>query len=709
MKSAMAWTNLRDDLDLYNGTRSAEGLPTWVIHDRWRNRFVNIGWLEYELLKRWHLQDPVKIAQAVCEDTTLHAVPEDIAILDEFLKKNELVSGAQEHTSARLIESAREMRETTKKKAGIMKYLFVRIPLFRPDNFLQQTLWMVKPLITRRAFHIFCVAGFLAILLVLQQWHIFLGYVKDSLSWQGFFFLTIALAVSKSIHELGHAYTCKRFGLKVATIGLMLMLIFPFFYTDTTESWKLESRKKRLAIGIAGVTAELGLAIIATWLWVLLPDSGVRFACFYLATASWIATIAINISPFLRWDGYWVLSDLIGIQNLRERSNKLAKWNLGRLIMGFDTPKPGAIPENLHAFVIVFAYFSWVYRIGVFLLIGGAMYAMTFKLLGIFFMAMMITKMALGPIAKTLHEWWQHRSEMHWNRHSISAFSLFGIILLVLIIPWRASVLAPAILAPEYHVEVFPGEEGEIEFVAERGASYQRGDILFRMKNSDLAYEKEIAQRNIEYYKTSLQRMGNQDLLEARAIDREQLQTASSEYVKFSRRIQRLGARAPFDGEVIWVNELATQNGWMDNRTPILTYIDRNSQQVYAYVDEYDLERIQIGGKVSFYPENSYFSKINGKVLSIDEANTGTLDYDILATSQGGKIPAERHQETGKFVPTQSIYRVRIQVTNIDQENDNVSYPLLLRGYARLAGERKSIILRVFDSVVGVIIRESGF
>jgi len=201
MNGAAAIAPLREDIDLYPGTRGSEGLPTYVLHDRWRNKFINIGWLEFEMLKRWHLKDPQAIANAVCEQTTLYAEAEDVVALTDFLKKQELIIDSHDSSSimargAKMVEQKRKSRI----KLNPMAYLMFRIPLVRPDNFLQSTMWMVRPFMTKTALTVNLFLLLMGAILVLQQWHSFLAYVDRALSLDGAVYLFFALAVSKSFH-----------------------------------------------------------------------------------------------------------------------------------------------------------------------------------------------------------------------------------------------------------------------------------------------------------------------------------------------------------------------------------------------------------------------------------------------------------------------------------------------------------------------------
>jgi len=698
---------LRQDVEIYSGTKSYEGMPTYVLHDKWKNKFVNIGWLEFEILSRWGLKDAKKIASSICNETTLYADEKDVEALAVYLEKHELlVNYKSSEVTANLIDSRKKFDEQKLKqrvKLNPMAYLAFKVPLIKPNNFLNATLWMAKPFMSINAFYIYLALLVFTIPLVLQQWHSFTSYFSGLFSLNGAVYLFFALAISKTLHEFGHAYACKRFGLSVPTMGIMWMFIFGFLYTDTTESWKLGSRTKRVAIGSAGVLAELQLAVIATFLWSIMPDGIMRATCFYLATAAWIATLLINLSPFMRWDGYWVLSDLMGIQNLRERSNKLCKWFFGWLVMGFNDEVPVKLPKSQIKFSIIFAILSWVYRIGIFVGIGLLIFDRVFKLLGIFLLVTMVGRMVLWPIIEAMIDWFKRRSDMNWNKYSISSFGVIFFIILLLLIPWRSNIDISGVVAPKYHIEVVPGVEGQVVYIPKYGEFVSKNQKLFELNNPELEAEVEAEQALVNYYELALQRTGNKGLLESRAIDQERLATAKERHLRAVKQLQKLEGYAPYDGRVIGVNKNIKERGWLNQNSPVLTFADTSQLEIYAFIGEYELQLIKTHGVAKFYPENPSFSRILGRVENIDSANVTTLPYEILASNNGGPIPVVTDQETGRLKPERSVYIVRISM------DENVDIPIMLRGRVILKGERKSFIGRFVDAFVGTVIRESGF
>ena len=287
---------LRQDLDFHAGARTASGAPTWVIYDPARHKYFNIGRIEYELLKRWGGQTPSELAQRVSAESSVKAGVVNVEELLAFLKQNQLLRITTEEAVKDLGAQARRMSDAKKRWVRIsVRLLFIRVPLFRPDRFLDATLPWVLPLVTPafRWLMLFC--GVLGIYLASRQWDTFLGTFPDFFSFEGIMIFVLAMAFSKVAHELAHAYTAKYYGLHVPTIGVMFIVLVPvMLYTDGTNAWKLTSRRQRAWIDSAGVLMELGLAIFATLLWSFLPDGPLRSAVFVIAAVNWLTTVFIK-------------------------------------------------------------------------------------------------------------------------------------------------------------------------------------------------------------------------------------------------------------------------------------------------------------------------------------------------------------------------------------------------------------------------------
>jgi putative peptide zinc metalloprotease protein len=697
---------LREDLDFYEGPFSRNGEPTWTIHDPVRNKFFSIGWLEFELLKHWVLRHPLLIANRTNSQTPLDAQVADIEALDAFLLRNELVCAEDNESSDALLQ-----RFLRKKRGGIWsfvlhRYLFFRIPLVHPDRFLDATLPIVKPVFSRLFAWILVFAAVLGIYLVIRDWNTFTQTFQYLFSLEGILYFALALIVSKCLHEMGHAYTCKRYGLKVPTMGVAFLVLWPFLYTDTTESWKLASRRKRMAIGVAGIAAELGFAVFATLLWSFLPEGALRGAVFFVATASWVITLAININPFMRWDGYYLLSDLLGVQNLQTRSFALGKWRLREFLFGLGEPPPETLSPRLRRLLVIYAYGTWLYRFVLFLGIAVLVYYMFFKALGIVLMLIELAWFIGRPIYAEMSAWYDRRTVLEWNRNTVVSAILLALVAAVLIVPWQRSVTAPAVLQPRLHKTFYSPTAARLDKIyVKPGEIVAIGQQLFDLQSSELEFELRRAGNQIKLLRVSLARLGRSDLLESRDMVQQKLQEAMTAYRGYLSQKSQLEILAPFGGEMVTVLDNLTPGLWISNKLPLATLVDKSTISGYAYVTELQLARIEKAATAWFYPENPALSAVRMRVTEIDRASSTSLhEQPVLASTLGGPIPT-RETDDGALVPEHALYRIRLSTGPLPVDLQST----LLRGTVHIEAQSTSWAQGIWRQVTVLLVRESGF
>lgn len=212
------------------------------------------------------------------------------------------------------------------------------MPLFNPDRFLLKTMPLVSRFSTASFRRATVAALICAVVFVLRDWETFSRQAVDMLSWRGLLLYVITLTLVKIAHEFGHAFAAKRHGCRVPTMGVAFMVLWPVAYTDTTDVWRLADHRSRLQVALAGVKTELTIAAWALLSWTWLPDGPVRTAMFLLGTFTWISTVVVNLSPFMRFDGYFALCDVLDQPNLHERSFSMARWWVRRVLLGWDRP-----------------------------------------------------------------------------------------------------------------------------------------------------------------------------------------------------------------------------------------------------------------------------------------------------------------------------------------------------------------------------------
>jgi putative peptide zinc metalloprotease protein len=350
---------LRPGLKLTFNDYDLDGKPQWLIHDSGRNKFFIIGWLEYEILKRWDLGTAEALLDAISKDTTLHVDLADIENLSRFLNNNFLFkkSGYDIYRSA---EEQQLFKNDNVFHWLVNYYLFFRIPLVHPDKFLVRTKKIAELLFNRVTFYVMAFLGIIAIYQVSMQWENFTHTFTSLISWQGLFLYLIVFIFCKMCHELGHAYMCRSYGVPVPTLGVAFLVFWPVLYTDTTLSWSLNS-KARMRIALAGVWVETYVTIIAALIWANTHNTTLQAVCYLVVGVNWVASILINVSPFMRFDGYYVMSDFLRMPNLQPRAFALTRWQMRRILFGWDDPPPERFSRHLRHILLIYSVATLFY------------------------------------------------------------------------------------------------------------------------------------------------------------------------------------------------------------------------------------------------------------------------------------------------------------------------------------------------------------
>lgn len=695
---------LREDLAIFPGPSALDGSPTWTLHDPVRNRFYRLGWREFEIVSRWDAGTAAEIEARVAAETVLRVSADDVAELGRFLFGSDLLRATSAESTDHLIAKFDRQRENLGRWL-LHNYLFMRIPLLRPDGFLTATYPYVKVLFSRAIALALIAIGLAGIYLVARQWDEFLGTFVDMLSIRGAIAFAITLACLKLIHELGHAYTAKRFGCRVPTMGVALLVMVPVLYTDANEAWKLRSRRQRLAIGLAGVSAEFACAAIATCAWGFLPSGPARSAAFLVATSTWLTTLLINLSPFMRYDGYYVLSDWLEMPNLHTRSFALANWWLREKLLGLGDPPPEDMPPGRLHLLVGFAFLTWAYRFSLFLGIAAIVYTFAVKLLGVAMVVVEIGFFIVRPIVMEALVWWRRRGDVRLSPRTLATALAAACAVAALAVPWQTGIEAPAVLKSAQHVGVFVPDFGAqvVSVTVREGDEVARGAELIRLTSPDLDFKLGQARAAVEILEWQLGARGaNADLLSRSLIAEQEYSAALAEYRALSDQKERLDVRGPQAGHAVDLFDGLAPGVWLPAKTRLLSVIDPNQALVEAYLDEVNLDRIAPGAAATFFLDADSRQEIALTVTEVARSSTRVLTEPVLASVAGGPIGV-RATKQNTLIPDRTIYRVLFEPSGATPAPDRLS-----RGTVMIQGRPVSLASRAWRAIQAVFVRESG-
>ncbi|MEQ9994971.1 HlyD family efflux transporter periplasmic adaptor subunit [Pectobacterium versatile] len=696
---------LRDELILHAGPANRDGSPSWTLEDPLRGLYFRIGWAEMAMLSRWSMGNAAQIVAEVNQTSALTLDDSDVQYFNRFLQANSLTRVSGDEAMAQFARQVEQSRVSIWRKL-LKNYLFFRIPLWHPDRFLGATLPWIEPFFSRTFLKLTLLVAVLGLFLAGRQWETFKHTFLHFFTLEGAALAGLTLCFTKILHEFGHAYTCKRFGARVATMGVAFLVMMPVLYTDTSGSWKLTRRRQRMAIGAAGMITELVLAAWATLAWSFLPDGMLRSAAFMLATTTWIMTLAINLSPLMRFDGYFLLSDGLQMPNLQNRGFAIGRWQMREWLFGLGDAPPEHFPRWLQRTLVGYAFAVWIYRFFLFTGIAILVYHMTFKLLGMLLFAIEIGYFVVMPMVNEVREWSKRRKDYRMNRNMTTTLTVSAVVLLLLMIPWQRGVYAPALLRAEQQSSLYMPVPAMIQRIdVQVGQPVHAGQTLFTLSSDALAHERQQLERQIATlsWQSTFQVFNKEAAGDHQRVKQEH-EAALQKLQVLQRQSEQLTVRAPIDGVVADMATPLETGEWLGQGEWLAVVTKPTGGLVEAFVSEKDWQRLRTGAKGTFYLQDVSRSSLPLTVVEI--ARTATRDLNAapeLASIYGGDI-ATLSDAQRKLHPEQAVYRVLLSLPD-----DYRAQPQVLRGTVVMDGEAQSLLIRGWKVVSAVLIRELSF
>ncbi|MEY4909250.1 MAG: hypothetical protein RL260_2968 [Pseudomonadota bacterium] len=704
--TATALPRLRDDLRIEPAAPLLDGAPCWTLTDPLAQRYFQLGAREVQLLSHWTRGTHEALA-GVLQRRGVALTEGELERLLQFLLDNGLVEVDSARTAERLA-TRRAASHATGLTWLLHHYLFFKFPLLRPEAFLRRTLPLVQQLWSRPARLALALIGLTGAYLVSRQWDAYLSTFAEFLSWQGLLAYLTGAVLVKTAHEFGHAYAATYFGCRVPTMGVAVMMGLPMLYSDTSASWRLTQRIPRLWIDAAGMLAELGVAVLATFLWAFLPDGGVRGAVFVLATSSWLMSLAVNLNPFMRFDGYYLLSDAVGLPNLQPRAFALARWHLRECLLRLGETPPEPLPARVQRGMVIYAWAVWVYRLVLYTGIALAVYHWFFKAMGVAMFLVEAGWFIVRPVAAELRQWWARRQVLsHSPRAWVSLVALGGVLLLG-VLPLDRVVRLPALLAPTLDVPLYADVAARIdEVLVQEGQAVRSGQLLLRLSAPTLAQERAQAQTRLAAARARLDRMAGtpRDLAQSMVLVREwQMQQRTLQ--SLDEQQARLEVRAPFDGRVVEVDADLQPGRWVDRHLALGRVVSGDRYDVRAYVPETEVWRLHSGQIGQFIPDDARRDRVSARLSEIGQQAVDSIEMAALSVAYDGPI-ATRDESTHGLRPVQAQYHVRLQPETGGIGLPRADHPEQIKGEVRLDAQPQSLLSMAAAQVLRVLAREA--
>jgi putative peptide zinc metalloprotease protein len=692
----------RDELEILEGPLAANGAPTWTIFDPIRNRFFKMDWAAFEVLARWRAGDAGAVSEKTNAETSLHITPEFVTRLANFLTSQQLTRPSGAAALAQLDRTASGQNQSW--WLWLMHhYLFFRVPLVRPDRFLAAAYPWVRWLFSGPAKILLGLALVIGLFLLMRQWEQFRTSLIELLSLKGLLYFGLALAFSKIAHELGHAFTAKRYGCHVPTMGIAFLVLWPMLFTDCNETWKLKDRRQRLSVASAGMLVEISIAIVATLLWSFLPEGAAKDMTFVLATTTWVSSLVINILPFMRFDGYFLLSDLLDFPNLHERSSNMARWMLREVLFDLGEPPPERHSARMTWFLIVFAGLVWAYRLLLFLGIAILVYHFFIKVVGVLLFALEIGWFILRPLAAEMRQWGRRRSIIFRRGRTVLSTIFVAGLLSIFALPWQSKVSAPALVQAQNYIQIYAASEGRILASPPKdGSRLRQGDAVIRLANPGLGHRRDQLSAKRKVLKYELGAGAYAEAFRKRNdVIAANIAGIDAQLSSFRLRDERLTTKAPFTGLFFDAEPNLSRGQWINRGQRIGAMRSEKGAMIIAYVDEDDVFRVKPGAACRFYSVEPDHLATGCRVQFLEITASAVLPEASFASVFGGAIPV-RATDAG-LVPERAVYRAHLAI-----DGGPRALPTQISGRVRIDADKISPLHRFWTWALAVLIRESG-
>lgn len=529
--------------------------------------------------------------------------------------------------------------------------LFMRLPLGDPEKFLTKTQKLADLCFSRSGLLIWAATIIAAAIMLLLHWSEFTNNSVDRLLGGGnLLILFLLYPLLKGLHELGHGYAVKRWGGEVHEIGVMLLVFMPVPYIDASSSSAFRQRWQRLVVSGAGIAVELFFGALAALIWVSIEPGVTRAIAYNIILVGGVSTLLFNGNPLLRYDGYYLLSDLLDIPNLAQRSRQYLGWLSARYI--FDSrlhAEPYCGPGE-QLWLIAYGLLSFAYRICVYLLIIYFV-AGKFFFLGVLIAAWGAITMFVLPTTHMLNELLTGMAYQDKRTRVIAVLTslLFFCAALLFVVPLPHFTNSEGVTwIPEQGL-VRTKTSGIVErIVAPPNAFVRQGDVLIECRDSSLEAEAKILTSQMREFESRYQAAYVHDQIEAKIIA-EDLAALRQRVVRVAGQLQGLTITSPTNGHFV-VPGADDMAGRFLKQGELVGYVLQEEEATVRIVvpqDKIDLVRKKTKAlelRVATRPDKV----VPGHIIREVPGAVDRLPSTVLSRAGGGDIVVDPLEESGK-------------------------------------------------------------
>lgn len=595
-----------------------QGVMSYVIKEPDKQEYYHFEEAQYQMMALFNgVRDFERLVFEFNRRSDLYEYDiEDVEELYNTCREFQLLERSKSEQNAALLEKIREER---KKKVlqGQGSILFLRFQLVNPNKFFDQVIDKLRFFWHPSVVKVQAMFILSAIILVLFQGERLADdfnrvYLQTHLNDFGLLGIWLIALSAIAVHECGHGLTCKHFGGEVHEMGFLLLAFQPCLYCNVNDAWLFESKWQKIYVALAGVWVEMLLAALGAYIWLFVDvGNSLGYICFVLMTIGTATSLLVNLNPLLKFDGYYILTDILEMQNLRQNSIAWFSYSLKTKILRMEVEAPLSPTKRERNIYLLYGALVTIYMIAILSFIAILGYGLVSAHFGFLanlafiYLVFFLVKKITGSWGETMVAW---SKEVFWSSKQRKHTTIAGLVgcLLVLIF-WspRVSVISNGIVEAPIHI-VYAPENGFVERLSyniNREIKSPVNEPFMVLSSPELEVEKAqlLSSSNMlqlqqqEASASNEQATGRRLLIERGLID-EQLQSIND----------KLKSLVLFRPQGNWLVDgmppKLMQGRFFASGSPIVTLVDKQQRFIDVVVDQRDLYLLKVGdhGRIRF-------------------------------------------------------------------------------------------------------------
>ena len=544
-----------------------------------------------------------------------------------------------------------EKHQQRKWQRRLMNFFAWQFPLIDPERFLQQFVPLVRPFFSWWGALLWCMIVIPAVLVGASHWTDLTANLIDRVTApNNLVLLWLLFPVIKVLHEFGHAFAVKTFGGDVHEMGIMLLVLSPVPYVDASASTAFANKWHRAIVGAGGMIVELVIAAIAVYVWVSVEPGLVRTLAYNAILIAGISTVVFNANPLLRFDGYYILADVLEIPNLRQRANTYLGYLCERYLFGSADAQAPRTTKGERAWFVTYAVSSFIYRILVVVAILLYLADQLF-LLGVLFAVMTVFTWFVLPLGKGLKYLFTSPRIRRVRGRAVAvstAMTAVAVVLLALFpAPFRTRAEGVVWLPDEAIVRA------EVDCFVERvaatpGGTVQAGELLMLCRDPEITKDVKVFEAQLQEIKARIREQVITDLVKSKILEEEQ-RYIQERLARAREREADLVIRSKTGGTFVLPKAEDLPGRFMKRGEVLAHVVDVNTIIVRTIVDQNDIDLIRHGVRgVQVRLADRLTEPMTARVKRLVPAASEELPSAALGSEGGGQVPLDPHDPKGQ-------------------------------------------------------------